>query len=163
TSVTVTGTGFGNSLAQGASTVTFNGVPSIPTTWGSTSFTVPVPSGASAGNVVVTVGGQASNGMPFTPTPVIRSLSTTSGVAGTPVTIAGSSFGDAQATSTVSFNGVAASNISTWSNTSITATIPNNATTGNVVVAVNGVASNGVTFTLVPAISGLTPNPVLAK
>jgi RHS repeat-associated protein len=161
TVVTVTGTGFGNSVAQGSSTVTFNGLAVAPSTWGSTSFTVAAPAGVSAGKVVATVGGQVSNGVMFTPTPVINSVSPTAGGSGTAVTISGSNFGGTQGT--VSFNGVAAGSITAWSNLSITATVPNNTTTGNVVVAVNGVVSNGVTFTLTPAISGLSPNPVLAN
>ena len=47
---------------QGTSTVTFNGTTATPTTWSATSIVVPVPAGATTGNVVVTVGGVASNG-----------------------------------------------------------------------------------------------------
>jgi hypothetical protein len=64
TLVTITGTNFG--LIQGASIVSFNGTAATPTSWSSSSITVPVPSGATAGNVVVTVGGIASNGIIFT-------------------------------------------------------------------------------------------------
>jgi RHS repeat-associated protein len=63
-SVTITGTNFG--ATQGTSTVTFNGTTGTPTSWGATSIVVPVPSGATTGNVVVTVSGVASNGMNFT-------------------------------------------------------------------------------------------------
>ncbi len=67
TSVTIAGTNFGTS--QGSSSVTFNGTPAPnPTSWSATSITVPVPSGATPGNVVVTVGGVASNGVIFTVT-----------------------------------------------------------------------------------------------
>ena len=55
TSVTITGTNFGTT--QGTSTVTFNGTAATPTSWSATSIVVPVPSGATTGNVVVTVGG----------------------------------------------------------------------------------------------------------
>ena len=64
TSVTITGTNFG--ATQGGSTVTFNGTSASPTSWGAASITVPVPTGATTGNVVVTVGGQASTGYMFT-------------------------------------------------------------------------------------------------
>jgi len=67
TSVTITGTNFG--ATQGSSTVTFNGTPTNPTSsanWSATSIVVPVPAGATTGNVVVTVGGVASNGVLFT-------------------------------------------------------------------------------------------------
>jgi RHS repeat-associated protein len=62
-SVTITGTNFGTT--QGSSTVTFNGTTATPTSWGATSIVVPVPTGTTSGNVVVTVGGIASNGVNF--------------------------------------------------------------------------------------------------
>src|SRR5213078_719834 len=75
-SVTITGTNFG--ATQGtSSTVKFNGTSATPTSWSATSIVVPVPSGATTGNVVVTVGGVASNGVSFTvtvPAPTITSL-----------------------------------------------------------------------------------------
>ena len=46
--------------------MTFNGTAATPTNWTVTSIIVPVPSGATTGNVVVTVGGVASNGVSFT-------------------------------------------------------------------------------------------------
>jgi hypothetical protein len=61
----VTIRGYGFQAAQGASTVTFNGVPAMPTSWNDVSVVVPVPAGATTGNVVVTVGGVASNGVWF--------------------------------------------------------------------------------------------------
>src|SRR5438477_12557964 len=64
TSVTITGANFGAS--QGTSTVTFNGIGATPTSWSATSIVAPVPAGATTGNVVVTVGGVASNGVSFT-------------------------------------------------------------------------------------------------
>jgi len=62
-SVTITGTNFGAS--QGTSTVTFNGTTATPTSWTATSIVAPVPSGATTGNVVVTVGSSFSNGLSF--------------------------------------------------------------------------------------------------
>jgi hypothetical protein len=143
--VTITGTTFGSS--QGTSTVSFNGTTATPTSWGASSITVPVPSAATTGNVVVTVGGVASNGVNFTVAPNITSLSPTSGATGASVTIAGAGFGSSQGTSAVGFNGTAATPTS-WSGNSITAPVPSAATTGNVVVTVGGIASNGVAFTV---------------
>jgi len=150
--VTITGAGFGST--QGSSTVTFAGTAATPTSWNATTIKVPVPTGAGTGNVVVTVGGVASNGIKFTvlPTPNITTLSPTSGPVGTSVTINGSSFGTTQGSTTVTFNGVAASPTS-WLGWKIVAPVPAGATTGNVVVTENGVASNGVAFTVLP-----TPN-----
>jgi flagellar hook assembly protein FlgD len=65
-SVTIAGANFG--ATQGTSTVAFNGVGAVPTSWSATSIVAPVPAGATTGNVVVTVGGVASNGMSFTVT-----------------------------------------------------------------------------------------------
>ena len=81
--------------------------------------------------------------------PSIMSLSPNqwpSGVAGS-IVISGLWFGSTQGTSTVTFNGVAAT-VTNWNDSSITAVIPTGTTTGNVVVTVNGVASNGVPFTV---------------
>src|SRR5208283_3968745 len=84
TSVTITGTNFG--ATQGTSTVKFNGTAGTPTSWSATSITVAVPSGATTGNIIVTVGGVASNGMTFTVTavaPVITSSDKAAGTVGT--------------------------------------------------------------------------------
>jgi hypothetical protein len=148
TSVTIAGANFG--AAQGTSTLAFNGIAATATNWGATSVTAAVPSGATTGNVVVTVAGVASNGVVFTvpvPTPSITSLNPTSGLVGTSVTIAGANFGATQGTSTVKFNGTTAAPTN-WSATSITAAVPSGATTGNVVVTVGGAASNGMSFTV---------------
>src|SRR6185369_2677462 len=80
TSVTIAGANFGAS--KGTSTVTFNGTTATPTSWSASSIVVPVPTGATTGNVVVTVGGMASNARSFTVTavsPSLTSLSPTTG------------------------------------------------------------------------------------
>jgi len=155
TSVTITGNNFG--ATQGSNTVTFNGTAASPTSWSATSIVVPVPSGATTGNVVVTTGGGASNGVTFTVTapPSITSLSPTSGPAGTSIIITGTNFGSTQGTSTVTFNGTTTTP-TTWSATSIVASVPTGATTGNVVVTVTGLASNGVPFTVATVTSNIT-------
>jgi YD repeat-containing protein len=155
--VTVTGTNYGST--QGSSTVAFNGTLASVTTWGSTSVVVTVPAGATTGNVIVTVSGVASNGVSFTAlSPAITSVSTTSGPPGIPTTITGTNFGSSQGSSTVTFNGTAAT-VTSWSATSIAVTVPTGATTGNVVVTVSGNASNGTTFTVTagPGIFSLSP------
>src|SRR5438445_26476 len=145
TPVTITGTIF--DPIQGTSTVTFNGTVATPTSWSATSIVVPVPAAATTGN-----------GVAFTVTPKITTLVPTSGAAGTPVTITGTTFGATQGTSTVTFNGSAATPTS-WSASSIVVPVPAAATTGNVVVTVGGNASNGVAFTVLttPGITSLAP------
>ncbi len=156
TSVGIFGGGFG--APQGSSTVTFNGVTATPTGWFRDSITVPVPVGALTGNIVVTVGGIASNGVLFTLTPNISSLNPSSGPVGSSVTVTGTNFGGTQGTSTVTFNGTAATP-SSWSTTSITVSVPNSLTTNTygVVVTVGGFASNTLNFTVTPAITSVNP------
>jgi hypothetical protein len=146
--VTIAGANLG--ATQGTSTVKFNGTAAAPTNWNGTSITVPVPSAATTGTVVVTVGGVASNGITFTvtvPAPSLTSLNPTSGPAGMAVTIAGTNFGATTGTSTVTFNGTTATPTA-WAATSIVVPVPAGATTGPVLVKVGGVASNGVAFTV---------------
>ncbi len=154
-SVTITGTGFLSS--QGSSTVTFDGTPATPTSWGSGSITATVPATAASGTVAVTVEGQTANGGAFTVVPTISSLSPNYGAVGGTVTIAGSGFGLSQNGSTVTFNGTSATPTS-WSAGSITVPVPAGATDGSVVVTVGGASSNGVLFTLNPIITSLGPS-----
>jgi len=65
TPVTIVGTNFGTAVG----TVTFNGTAGTPTSWSTTRVVVPVPSGATSGNVVLTDPGVPSNPVPFTVTP----------------------------------------------------------------------------------------------
>ena len=153
TSVAITGANFG--ATQGTSTLTLNGTAGTPTSWSATSIVAPAPAGATTANVVVTVGGVASNGMNFTvtpPPPSITSLNPTSGVVGTSVTVSGANFGATQGASTITFNGTAGTPAS-WSATSIVVPVPSGAVTGNVVVTrapsgggSAGDISNGVNF-----------------
>src|SRR6266436_992056 len=118
------------------------------------SITATVPTGATTGNVIVTVSGKASNGVTFTVTaaPSITLLTPNTGAVGSSIVIAGSNFGPSQGNGNVKFNGVSATTITSWGASSITATVPSGATTGNVVVtAAGGVASSGVTFAVTAA------------
>jgi hypothetical protein len=94
TSVTISGSNFGAS--QSTSTVTFNGVGAgTASTWTATSVTVLVPSGASTGDVVVTVGGVASNSVTFTVTTggggggTVTSVTAGTGLTGGTITTSG--------------------------------------------------------------------------
>ena len=161
TAVTLTGSNFG--ATQASSTVTFNGVPSTASAWSATSITTAVPNGAGTGNVVVTVGGLVSNGVHFTvPAPSITSLSPTSGSPGVSITITGTNFGTTQGSSTVTFNGLAATPTS-WSTTKVVTTVPSGARTGNVVMTVGAQASNGASFTVpAPSITSLVADVGIA-
>ena len=87
--------------------------------------------------------------------PSISTLTPTGGPVGASVIIAGSSFGATQGSSTVTFNGVAATPTS-WSDTSITAPVPSGTSTGYVLVTVGGVSSYGVIFAVATSNFNLT-------
>jgi putative Ig domain-containing protein/IPT/TIG domain-containing protein/VCBS repeat protein/fibronectin type III domain protein len=157
--VTLTGDFFG--VVQGTSRVEFNGLAAVATTWSDTRITALVPAGATSGNIVVTVGGLASNPASFTvvPTPALSYRTPASGPVGATVTLAGTSFGAMQGSSTVTFNGKAAT-ATDWSDTSITALVPAAAASGNIIVTVDDLASNGLPFTVtipIPTLTSRTP------
>jgi subtilase family serine protease len=93
--------------------------------------------------------------------PLVTSMTPASGQPGTIVTIGGAQFGSDQGLSSVTFNGVPAI-ISSWSDTSISTSVPSGATTGPLVVSVNGRQSNGPTFSVTApdlSIVGISANP----
>jgi YVTN family beta-propeller protein len=154
--LTVNGTNF----VDGVSVVRWNGSAKTTTYVSGTQLTAAIPASdiAAVGTADVTVynAGAAtpeSNAQPFTinkpQNPVINSIDPPGGPPGTQVTITGDNFGDTRGAgnsgkgaSYVSFNGVAATEYASWSNTEIVCTVPQGAGTGPVVVVVNGVESN---------------------
>jgi len=68
--ITINGSNFGSS--QGSSTISFNGTAAIATTWSPTVITAAVPTGATTGNVVVTVNSVTSNGVAFMVPPLLQ-------------------------------------------------------------------------------------------
>jgi hypothetical protein len=132
--------------ANGLSLSSAGVLSGTPTTAGTITFTVTATDSSAAGpksanspslNLTVNAGSG----------PNITSLLPDFGPVGTSVTITGVNFGSTQGTSTVTFDGTAAT-ATNWSATSVVATVPSGAATGSVVVTVGGVASNGVTFTV---------------
>jgi hypothetical protein len=125
------------------------------TFYSSTTITAVVPSGAAAGvyDVVLTNtdggSGTLPNGYTVTET-IVLSTDPNCGDIATTVLIFGTEFGATQGTSSVSFNGTAATSIGLWSNNEIDTYVPTGATTGPVTVTRAGVQSNGVTFTVSP-------------
>jgi hypothetical protein len=83
------------------------------------------------------------------PAPVITAVSATTGSVGSQVVISGSDFGATQGGSAVLLNGAAVT-ITSWSDTSVTVTIPAGATTGAMLVSVAPSMndSNAVRFTV---------------
>jgi hypothetical protein len=152
--VTIKGSGFG----AVSDTVTFAGIPGIVSSWSDTKIVVAVPGNLPAGfvDVGVSVNGVASNTQSFLVIPVITQISPLSGVVGTSVTITGTSFGDQQGQSIITFGGVPAT-ATAWTNKSITAVVPNTASLGPIVVTVNGFDTNGVSFPVTPSIAAVQP------
>jgi hypothetical protein len=142
-SVTITGT-----TLTGATAVTFNGIAAAAfSVSSSTQIVATVSSTATSGPISVTTpAGTGSSTGSFTVVPSLTSLSPTSGPSGTAVTITGTGFGSTRGSSTVTFNGTAATSFPTWNATTISTTVPSGATTGPVVVTVGGVPSNRVNF-----------------
>jgi RHS repeat-associated protein len=158
TQVQVNGSGFG--ATQGSSTFGHSGMNFSIVSWSDTQIVATVPSAFTTTVVYVTEGGVTSNTNIYFTVPLahVASLAPSSGVVGTQVTISGSGFQATQGSSTILFNGVTAA-VSSWSDSSIVATVPANTVTGPVTVHVNGLSSNqDVQFTLPnPQIAGLSP------
>ncbi|MET4074790.1 IPT/TIG domain-containing protein [Hymenobacter sp. UYCo722] len=154
TSVTITGTNL-----TGATAVSFNGTAATFTVNSGTQVTATVPAGATTGNVTVAAPGGTSNGLLFTltvPVPTLSSLSPATGTAGTTVMITGTNLTGA---TSVTFNGITAT-FTVTSNTQIMTSVPPGASTGNVVVTTPGGPSNGLAFTVtapLPTLSSLSP------
>jgi len=136
----------GTSLT-GATSVSFNGTAATFTVVSSTEITTTVPANATTGKVKVTTPrGALSSNARFRVTPVITSLTPTSGPPGTLVTITGNSLTGA---TSVTFGGVKATTFTVNSYTQITATVPTGAKTGKInVTTPGGTATSSATFTV---------------
>ena len=142
--------------------MTVGGAFSRVVSWSNTLISITVPSNATTGNIVVTVGEASSNGAAFAfyPYPAITGIAPAGGGIGTLVTITGSGLLDGKGNAAVTFNGTPATILS-QSTTSIQVAVPAGATTGPVSVFVNGnTIKSSSLFTVVPPpqISGLSPN-----
>lgn len=151
TAVTITGNNFGT--AQGSSsTVTFDGVlAGTAIQWGSGAIKIAVPSGATTGNVVVTVGGRSDVQTKIFTVPGTSSISGISpsrGGVGAAVSITGTNLGS---TGTVKFDGVTAVPWS-WSPTLIVVPVPSGATGGTVMVTAGGTQLSAGTFAVRSAV-----------
>ena len=163
TMITINGSNFG--VVQSTSIVSYAGVTIIPSSWSNTQIALVLPENApNNGNFVVVVGGVYSNSsVPFSLSgPVISGISPSTGSTGTEVTISGQYFGTQNSSTYVTFNSTPA-NIKTWTNTSITCTVPDfYASSGSVSVIVWLDAyrySNTYSFNLVtPTINNVNPN-----
>ncbi len=143
TPITFTGTGFGPE--RGTGSVKFGKLAAEVVSWSDTSITAIAPVGCVPSYAGVVQDGVVSNGVWFTPTPKVETLSVTSGAPGTLVTFTGAGFGLTQGSGSVTFAGTQATVIA-WSDTSVTAMVPAGASAGYAGVVQNGVSSNGIYF-----------------
>ena len=154
TVVTITGTNL-----LGATEVTFNGKAGTVNTVGQTEITVTVPPGATTGYITVTTpSGNVTSATQFTYIgPTITGFTPSSGPPGTVVTITGTNLAVA---TEVSFNGKAATDITSDTPTKITVKVPAGATTGYITVtAPNGSVTSATKFIYVgPTITGFSPS-----
>ena len=156
TQVTIAGTGFG--ATQGSGYVTLGTTFGQVVGWSNSQIVAKVATGSQTGVVQVQQGGVQSNSINFTiSTPVITSVTPTSGGAGTSVTIAGSGFGATQG-SGQAWLGNADATVTSWSDTQVVATVVSPAPSGTAQILQNGVWSNAVSFGVsVPQITSVSP------
>jgi hypothetical protein len=124
----------------------------------------------SDGRVLVTGGISAGNRAELSKStqcsPVIETIAPLAASVGDQVTVSGHKFGFPKAAdSWVTFNGVRAGQVISWSNTQIVVAVPAGASTGPVVVTVGGVSSSPVNFTVKTdlVISSLTTSAYLVR
>src|SRR5437660_9201253 len=122
--------------------VKFNGTSATTiTSWGASSITATVPSGATDGNAAETAArGVARAGVTLTVTgaPSITSLTPNTGAVGSSIVIAGSNFGPSVEIGRASCRERGATTIASWGASSMTATVPGGASSGNVRVRASG-------------------------
>jgi large repetitive protein len=133
----------------GTTSVKFNGVSASFSVASDTQLYAAVPSAATSGPIsVTTANGTVTSATAFTVTPVAPEISGTSpgsGTVGSSISIGGHGF---TGTTSVKFNGVAAS-FTVGSDGLITAVVPAGATTGPVSVTTpNGTATSSTSFTV---------------
>jgi hypothetical protein len=148
--ISLVGTNYG--AAQGTSTITINGTPVTAVYYwsaGGDKVDFAVPTGATSGNVVITVSGLTAS-IPLTiggggTAPSIGSITPSTAAVGQTIVIAGSNFGTS---GTITIGGVAASPTS-WTDGSIIVAVPAGVTPGTATVTVTtGGGSGSATMTI---------------
>jgi len=157
--ITIAGSNFGTA----AGTVSIGGVNATLISWSDTSITARVPASIAAGTYTLTVTPSGSStyatfALTVAAGPVITSISPATAFPGTSVTITGLRFGTV--TGTVTIGGTQAS-VVTWSDSSITVTVPASQAAGafTLTVTPNGstaYASTSITIVAGPAVTSCT-------
>jgi hypothetical protein len=161
TQVTVTGTGFGSS--QGNGSVWLGSTIGAVVSWSDTQVIASVATGSTTGIAQIQQAGVSSNALSFTViTPIISSITPASGLAGTPVTINGTGFGNTQSTGQI-WLGTAPGVVTSWNDTQILATVAVGSATGTAQILQAGIVSNAVPFAInTPSINSITPTSGVA-
>ncbi len=158
--ITVEGTGFGASANEDSS-VDIGGLEATVVSWETNAIEVTIPSEVIQSDLTVTVTSGASNGVLFTPKPNITALNPNRTWSGNEIAITGTSFGDDQGDSTVTFAGpveAAPEDIISWSDLEIVVILPEGSLRGDVVVKVNDIDSDGVLLVVIlppPSLGGV--------
>ncbi len=154
--ITLTGTNF--DPIPGYNSVKFNGTEAVVTASTVSSLTVTVPPLATIGPISVTVNGRTVlSPANFIPGPTLTGFNPVFGIAGTVVTIDGTSFDPIVSNNVVSFNGTVSAATSSTS-TRIITTVPPFASTGPITITTNGLAGVSATnFTPAPMIASFNP------
>jgi N-acetylneuraminic acid mutarotase/uncharacterized protein YjdB len=157
TQVTISGTGFGTT--QGSATVWLGTTYGTVVSWSSTQIVATVAAIAQSGTAQVHQSGLLSNSVPFSVnTATISYVSSSGGVPGTQVTIAGSGFGAAQGSGQVwlgTLNGV----VQSWTDSQVIAEVATGSKSGAAEILQNGIMSNAYQFTInLPQITSVSPN-----
>jgi len=132
-------------------------------TWLKYSISCTVPGGAVIGPIHVAIGSAsvASDG-DFAIKPTIEYLEPDAQIVGETIVIHGSGFLAEQGSSYITFNGLKALSVISWSTQGISVVVPDGATAGPVKVCTKVGVSNGVEFTPVPHITMLSSSRAYA-
>lgn len=155
--LTINGTGFSptaasNTINFGATTVT-----AATANAAGTQLTVTVPAGISGTRAVsVQVGTQTSNSSNFAVTPVLSSLSVSSGIVGSLLTLNGSGFSSVINGNTVSFGGTNVSATANAAGTFLTVNVPDGFGSRNVSVSIGSQTSASLPHVVIPNINFLS-------
>ncbi len=155
--IVIRGTNFG--AVQGANTVDVGGISAGILFWGTREIQATVPNGIQPGTrfVSVDVAGAPSNTVALTVKPEVNYVSPGPGATGGEnITISGAAFGDVMGSVTV--GGISAP-VASWSNYSISATVPTSVAAGwrDVVVTAAGQASPPWSYAIKPGVTALSP------
>jgi hypothetical protein len=154
TQVTITGSGFGATQANGM--VSLGTAAAVVDSWSDGQVVATVANGSNTGNAQILQNGVWSNSIPFSIDGLqVANISPNSGSAGTVVTITGGGFGIGQGNGNV-WIGNTYGVVMGWSDTQIVASVASSAVSGVVRVEQNGVWSNALAFSVPSGFGGGT-------